>query len=298
MVNTRNFLQPCTPFGPPLDVRAILCRTVADPGSGIVDPGPPSIPIAPDFNEVTYVTQTLVNPAPILKKKFTVSLWFRINDSDMDRWDIMHAVDIDNTFWDTTFRITRMDAGNNNKIEISAYDVTGANILNVTSSLGYTLALNPGWHHMVFSADMGKAIVRFYIDRQPVSFTINNFVFNSSIPFEVSDGPTDEMVYEIGGGIYVLGEQYRGCLAEVWLAPGVFFDLDQPVNLQYFISDLLKPTNIGATGFVPLAGSGIPLPLIYLHGSFDVFGTNSGSRGNFTIVGETTACFTNPCVGF
>lgn len=291
----RDFLQPCSRLNGTGDVREALCYLRNDIASGIVDPGPPVVPIAPNFDEDTYLTQTLVNPTPILKKKFTVSLWFRIDNSDMDRWDIMHAVDIDNTFWETTFRVTRMDASNSNKIEISASDVNGTEILNVTSSLGYTLSLNPGWHHLLFSADLGKAIVRFYIDAQPVTFTINNFVFNSSIPFEVSDGLTDEMVYEIGGGIYVLGEQYRGCLAEVWLAPGVFYDLDQQVNLQFFIKNQ-KPSNLGSNGAVPLSGSGLFLPLIYLHGSFDVFGTNSGSRGNFTIVGETSACFSNPTV--
>ena len=106
------------------------------------------------------------------------------------------------------------------------------------------------------------------------------------------------MTYEIGGGIFVMGEQYRGCLAEVWLTPDVFFDTLQTANLNFFINDQLKPANLGTDGKVPLNGTPVSAPLIYLRSSFDVFGTNSGTRGNFSVVGTPTACFSQPCVGF
>ena len=191
-----------------------------------------------------------------------------------------------------------MDAADNNRIEIAAHDISGVEILNIKSALGYTLILNPGWHHLMLSVNTNQTAVRFYIDNQAVSFTIDKFVSNEYILFEVSDSTIDEMTYEIAGGALVTGNQFQGCLAQVWLTPNFYLDLDQPVNRAFFITDQNAPANLGLDGRVPLAGSGGLSPRIYLRSGFDVFGTNSGTRGDFTIVGTPTVCFTNPQVGF
>lgn len=295
----RNRLQPCSSVSSVRsgDFRSALCFLRNDLAGGIAAPLPQPVALSPDFDDVTYITQTLVDPTPLVPRKFTLSFWFRISDADGDAWDIINVSEKDNSFWNTTFRVTRMDAANNNKIQIAAWNPAGTPVLNVTSSLGYTLSTNPGWHHVVFSVDMAQAFVKFYIDDLPVSFTINNFVFNQQIAFEVSDGPADEMVYEIGGGVLGSVEQFKGCLSQVWFAPGAFYQLDQPVNRALFITPDFKPANLGLDGTVPLNGLAVVAPYVYLRSSFDVFGTNSGTRGDFTLVGTTTACISQPEVG-
>jgi hypothetical protein len=82
---------------------------------------------------------------------------------------------------------------------------------------------------------------------------------------------------------------FNGALAEVFFAPGQFLDLSVQANREKFILGG-RPVSLGADGSTPLG----VVPLLYLKNPAASCGVNSGSGGDFTIMGAPAVASTAP----
>ena len=81
-----------------------------------------------------------------------------------------------------------------------------------------------------------------------------------------------------------------GSIAELWFAPGVYIDLSVEENRRKFITDALRPANLGSDGSTPTGSA----PLIYLSGATSSWHTNKGTGGGFTENGDLTDSTSSP----
>jgi len=86
-----------------------------------------------------------------------------------------------------------------------------------------------------------------------------------------------------------VGSTFNGCLSELFFAPGQFIDLSVLANREKFII-AGKPVSLGADGSTPLGST----PLVYLKNPAPTAGVNSGSGGDFTIMGSPAVASNGP----
>jgi hypothetical protein len=90
------------------------------------------------------------------------------------------------------------------------------------------------------------------------------------------------------GGTPTTGDKVIAAIAEYWMAPGVYLDLDDVAIRRRFISVDGKPVKLGKNGEKPLIGTEYDgaKPAVYLTGPASKFALNKGTCGAFTVVGE------------
>ena len=303
----RRIQFPCTRIGNERtgDQREILCKLPDDPGSNVVAAA--TVQTAPDFNATTYIGSSLMNTTLdptmfVVDGQFSMSFWFRITSSSTNRLDILHvAFTPQGGSAEPKFVVMRSDLASGNKLRIMGWNgALDELVVDFESLDAYTDVLNPGWHHVVASADLSAPTVTLWIDGEQALESINVLEFGETIAFDYWEGVMDVSKWEIGGGQNVMGDQYEGCLAEFWVQPGVYLNFNQEDERSKFLTGgtAQVPANLGAGGSLPLKGKDDTTPYVYLRRAFTTFEINDGDRQNFAVNsgGALVACSLQPAL--
>ena len=144
-----------------------------------------------------------------------------------------------------------------------------------------TLSLN-AWYPILFSVDLGNTLFNWYHGDTDLGITPSPFT-DAEIDWE---SITTHRIGEATNG----SNDFTGCMAELWFAPGVYIDFSVEANRRKFIDANGKPVSLGDNGELPTETA----PLIYLNNAASTFGTNKGSGGNFTLTGNPAVCVDSP----
>ncbi len=195
-----------------------------------------------------------------------------------------------------SFFFRRVSTGGNQDIWHSDGDrfliSISSNLLRVRGNSGSVLDLQiatitdtDSWHHLMFSVDMADTGKRHsYLDG--VSTATWATYVNSNIDFTRSG-------HAVGSVESITGfNDYKGNLADFWLAFGQYIDLSLQGNRERFIDGSGKPVDLGSDGSKP---TGTP-PLVFFKGDASVWnaGTNLGSAQNFTMGASVTDASSSP----
>lgn len=160
----------------------------------------------------------------------------------------------------------------NTGYRISFRDVNGGDVIEATA----TTALTTGtWHTLLMSFDITNPAKRHvYVDGVDAGFVYGHYV--TSRRLEIGTGTTINLLGD-GAGTSALGS-----LGFVYVSD-TYIDFSQEANRLKFFDSMGYPVDIGADGSLPTESS----PLVYMNKDF-ILGTNSGTGGDFTIVGSPT----------
>lgn len=195
----------------------------------------------------------------------TGSLWFKTTDTNG------FMVDIRNFAEGHTRLYIRI--GTNGVLEIQTEDTSSVTTCLMNSTTGWA---DGEWHHLHFSYDETSNTKELWIDGADELASAN---FNGSVYFSTVDRFD---VASIAGTA-----SYAGCLAEVWIGPGLLYP--PSTNNSSFLQPGGYPEDLGADGSNPGAQ-----PLIYLKGDATTITTNSGSGEDFTKSGSIVDCDSIP----
>jgi hypothetical protein len=231
---------------------------------------------AADFDGTNdYIARTSAFvPAATDSKKGTISFWFKADGATPV------IIDTDQT-----------------RIQVD-WNLTSANKFNVFANQGVApfsgqlwLESNAhaagSWYHFLCSWDAATAGARHIYVNDVASLAAVNTFANVEVDWS---GITAFQVGDIVG----TGFKVDGGIAEVYFAPGHYFDLSVEANRRKFISATGKPVSLGATGAIPTGSA----PLVYLHlddgESANNFAINRSAAGNFTVTGALTTYASSP----
>ena len=288
------------------DTRQVLCNTIDEFAADIVLTRVVAQP--PQFNNVTYITQEILNPIPVESEKFTFSMWFKITSLSLNNLDMILATkDLDSGGGDIKFRVRRRDVAGNNLIQVQGWNNQNNLVFDIDSKLGYTSTVNPGWHNLLISMDLSQPKATMYIDDVNALGCINTLVSTSNnqahIAFDSSDAIASEttMTWEFGGGQAFLGDPFEGCMTEIWIAPTIFFDFDSFLKRRKFISNGGLPVNLSTRGGKPLRDTAnLTYPFIFLNNLWSSFVEDEGTRSdqltsdNYIAIGQLLPCPDSP----
>ena len=289
------------------DPRSVLCNTIDEFAADIVFTRVVAEP--PFFNNVTFLTQTIIDPVVVESSKFSFSMWFKITGNTLDQMDIIRGAEALDSFGGfPKFVISRLNNAAGNLIRVEGYNNQDNKVLDIDSKLAYTDVVNPGWHNLLISMDLSLPKATMYIDDVNALGCINTLVSTSNnqahIAFDPDKGiaSNTSMTWEIGGGLGVIGEQFEGCLTEIWIAPDVFFDFDNFIHRRKFISNGGLPINLSTRGGKPLRDiAGVQYPFIFLNNLWSSFVEDEGTRSaqlpglpNFDVIGLLQPCADSP----
>lgn len=196
------------------------------------------------------------------------SAWVRF-----DGGDGVHQTLISSTASGTGDYVFIVSKVSTNKIQIAL----NAGQLIINSSASYIAGAS--WHHLLFSWD-GGTNAKLYVDDADQTVTVAKTPVSASAmdSFYVSSPYTG----------------LNGALSEAYLSFGSYIDLAVESNRRKFISAILKPVNLGASGEFPTGAA----PIVYLHLSDAEaaanFATNRGTGGNMTITGALSTASSSP----
>lgn len=163
-------------------------------------------------------------------------------------------------------------------ISVAGFRSTGASCLNMDSTT--TPAANGNWRHVLAAWDLSAdASCKVYIDGSDVTTlntrTANNIDYATAGP--VTIGADNTGAFKLGADV---AELY---FTTEWL------DITSSTNRQKFAKNG-RPVALGSDGSKPTGTA----PLIYLRGPASNWGTNSGTGGDFSVVGAFTDAATKP----
>jgi hypothetical protein len=221
------------------------------------------------FDGGTYATRGGGLTSAANSKMLTASFWFKIAEGHTGG-RILHVA---NSVGGGDTGVTRLVlAGGTTAPNFVGTNAAGTEIVNINGG-----SVTTGfWHHALLSFDLSDPAKRhFYVD-DVSTLTVGTYI-DDTIDFTKED-------WAVGarpdGNV-----KYSGDLADLWFAPGVYFDLSVEQNRRKFISDLKSPVDLGAMGELPTT---IP-PAIFLSGPAAGWQVNRGYGGGFTLVGSPTA---------
>lgn len=147
-------------------------------------------------------------------------------------------------------------------------------------NIAQQLPITPGvWSHVAVSWNLDAALTLCVNDVSTASFSADNFGSTNT--------PTEfYMVGSLGGSIGA----FLGDISEVLLEDNFYMDLTIQANRRKFRTASGRPAFLGADGSL-ISGS---QPIVYLKGTGAAMNVNSGSAGNFTVVGDLTNPTTTP----
>lgn len=154
---------------------------------------------------------------------------------------------------------------------------------------GSSITSGSGWHNILLAYDVNAAVgaktIYLYIDNVAPSLTV---LRDQGIAFQNNWGTLINRL-AFASQYAPVSSGMNGCIAEAWIAPGVLIDFSNSANRAKFIL-AGKPVDPGPTGALPTGTA----PLIYFKSPAASVNVNSGTGGNFTIVGAPATCSTSP----
>lgn len=143
-------------------------------------------------------------------------------------------------------------------------------------SIGGTITIGSGFHHVLTSWDVSGAsfVGSIYVD-DALDFLLTNYTLDGTIPWYSLEVMTIMGHKQFpGGGIF--SNTLRGCLAQLYINPGVYMDFSIVSNRRKFITAGLNVVDLGANGELPTGTS----PRFYMTGGITgstTFLPNSGT---------------------
>ena len=242
-------------------------------------PSTPYAPYAVTFDGTDdYLSYTASTSSD--SKQFTFSFWVRRNAITQD-W--IFAL-VNNGGAGTDRRLEFLFDGATAPLRIVGRSSAGTDILDVSSSnIGDT-----NWHHYMGSFDLTDTGKRhIYIDNVSDLATVSTYT-NATIEMGGGAGPETYIANRDAAGASTI--RLNGDMAQFWFESGTYIDLSNAANRAKFVSTLVRPVNMGATGNIPTGSS----PDVYLEGVLAGWATNKGTGGGFTTNGTLTTASTSP----
>jgi hypothetical protein len=175
----------------------------------------------------------------------------------------------------------RIDLDTNRRVNFSAPNAAGSNILIASTTDTAQFSLN-AWTHIAVSIDLSDTAKRHvYINGSAPTMTWTTYT-NDTMNLTCS-------THTVGAGAN-LAEKYTGALSEVYVNFGAYLDLSNSTNLEKFRTAAGKPANLGGNGGAPTGSA----PILYLANGASSFGDNLGTGGNLTTTGTLTNSTTSP----
>jgi hypothetical protein len=221
------------------------------------------------------------------------------NDNLLRGAQLTGAVDSENILWSIWFNITGGDGSqmylvhtvggvffllrnSNNKFLVRMMSASTALWQWQLDGLFTEVTDNPGWHHLLISAQFAATpIVRVYLDDNVASISESVTPIEGDIDWTVDDyawgSTTDEAT------------RYNGDMAEMYLT-NEYLDISVEANRRKFIDASGKPVDLGADGSLPTGTA----PLVYFSGDTNSWHINKGSGGGFTETGALTDASSSP----
>lgn len=200
-------------------------------------------------------------------KTFTLSVWVKLSDQNGAY----------------RFLLSAYDGGTNRRVAIyidnsDVLHIILRNASSVTIYEGYTtgtFTTTSGWFHIMASVNLATAAYHLYID--------------GVSDINVASGTDDTIDYSMAGaspqwdidGTEDNSYQFHGLISEFYMT-NEYIDLSDAANRAKFRTTGGKPENLGTNCATPTGTQ----PLICLRNTYDTFGTNVGSGGNFSVNGD------------
>lgn len=221
---------------------------------------------AVDFTPATLGTLALSGVAD--SSTGIISTYVRLDGGDGTNMTILSARA-------GTTDVVRLSRGGANTFILNLSDAAGTSACSMTSTVG-TFTSGSAWLHVLLAWDTnfsaGNKILQMYID----DATMSPSKSDGNPAFNVDYTPTSWAI----GSRTDIAQQFDGCLAEFYFAPGQYLDISNSANRLKFRSSANRPVNIGLTGDLPTGTA----PAVYLNNPAASFTTNKGTGGNFTVV--------------
>ena len=238
-----------------------------------------------DGSTTYLLNSSLLTPSPIPNsQKGLVSFWIkRLGGAGVDQY-LFEAYQSPSTikFW------VHFTAAN--VLEIQARDSGGTPRLIMSSSSTtnpFATVPMPNWVHCALWWDLSLTTPTgsVFIDGVPKLSGTHTWDATNSIALAVC---TNALV----GSQHTPSLKYNGSISEVYVNLHDTLDLSIPANIQKFRSSGGLPVNLGPTGALPTGTQ----PEVYLGDDNDNtnFGTNNGSKGNFTVAAGALTSVTGP----
>lgn len=206
-------------------------------------------------------------------KQGTVSFWVKTDAAQDGVLAIL--MQIGASAADQRFRI--------NKTTGEALSIIGAQSGGggaVTLNSSTTPFADHAWHHVLASWDTSSAAAcLMYIDDSDVT----NLASRTDAAIDYTRGEVSI------GGNYDGSFKLTGDLAEFWFDDSSI-DISSAINRRKFTTSAGLPERLGTDGSKPTGTA----PILYLKGPAANWGTNSGTGGNFSVVGTFTDAATKP----
>jgi len=193
------------------------------------------------------------------------SIWLKVDDAGGDG-NLMIITDTTNEH----FRVSRNAS---DQIEINLENDASTVLWNFTSTNTFNSTTNTGWHHLLFSTDLGGSpTATVYLDDAVLAGTDNTSPTTGSIDFTPA-------AWSFGADVSG-NNKLTGSLSEVYIHT-VSLDLAVEANRRKFINSGGKAVFLGADGSIPTG----TVPLIFLTGATAIWEVNKGSGDGFTLTG-------------
>lgn len=170
-----------------------------------------------------------------------------------------------------------------NRFSILTSDSTGVQApIFMRSSTDSVLAAD-GWVHILASWDCTLATPEYHLYISDVE-DANTLGSPQQANIDYTESTYILMARDAAAG------KFDGCVAEFYFNQAEFLDFSVEANRRKFIDASGKPVSLGDNGETPTGTS----PIIYLKDPYDSFEINSGTGGDFTVVGALTECADAP----
>ena len=207
-------------------------------------------------------------------KLLTASVWYRLDE------DLPNIVYLWSTRLAPSVELS-LGAGGFNRLQFKAERVGFPSRIASYFADSDDFVVQNEWHHVEFSLDLTDAAKR-------------HFRFNGADAGGTwEDYDDEEMDFTPGDQWRIAGMSqspqaayFRGALSEIWIAPGVYQDLDSNPNL--FRDTNGFPVRLGVNG----TNSAGATPLIYLASEAESWLKNSGAGSDFDIIVDGTVADT------
>lgn len=212
-------------------------------------------------------------------KRGLLSCWIRLDGDNSHNMNFLAGSN-----GATFFRFAWTTAANTFSVQCT--DALGVQSLTLVSLHQYVASA--AWIHVLASWDVSAGVLQLYINDVVDQDLLNSGSVDAALAYV-------EPTWQVGKFDAVGTGLVNGCMFDLWFDPTIYLDISQVGNRRVFISDLLKPVNLGVNGVGPTGTQ----PALFLHlnkgdAPFN-FVNNFGNGGSFSVqAGALTTGSTSP----
>lgn len=167
-----------------------------------------------------------------------------------------------------------LSVGSTGGVGITLANADNSSILILSTATGVVPA--GVWSHVLFSWDTATRTGRCYVDGSAQTVTASVNVGSGSFTPDLTGGAS----WHIGSA--GASQLFNGSFAEIWVALDQTQDISNSTLREKYRSAAGLPVALGSAGATATGVS----PQVYLKSPAATYGTNSGTGGNFTVIGS------------